>query len=248
MKLIKLLLTENVDNLGIVGDVVNVRPGYARNFLLPRQLATKPTEGAVKRLAERRAVVEKEMQEYRVKLEALLEKVKGVELTLQRSANEQGILFGGVSQHDISQALQAEGFDIDDRAVRIGAQIKRLDSYTIPIVLAKDLKTEIKLWVVSDKPSEKLETERAKPSAEEGQAAGEGESAAHKPARKPKHKDAEGADEKPAQKHAESATEESAKPGAEGKGKPKGQRKGDEKRAPKSSKKAAAEAGESKEA
>jgi large subunit ribosomal protein L9 len=161
MKLIKLLLTENVDNLGIVGDVVNVRPGYARNFLMPRQLATKPTEGAVKRLAARRAVVEKEMSERRVKLEALLEKLKGHELTLQRSANEQGVLFGGVSQHDISQALTAEGFEVDDRAVRIGQQIKRLDSYTIPIVLASDLKTEIKLWVVSDKPSEQLATEAA---------------------------------------------------------------------------------------
>jgi large subunit ribosomal protein L9 len=161
MKMIKLLLTENVDNLGIVGDVVNVRPGYARNFLMPRALATKPTEGAIKRLSVRRAVVEKEMAERRVKLEALMEKIKGFELTLQRSANEQGVLFGGVSQHDISQALRGEGFELDDRAVRVGQQIKRLDSYMIPIVLASDLKTEIKLWVVSDKPVEKLEAEPA---------------------------------------------------------------------------------------
>jgi large subunit ribosomal protein L9 len=153
MKPVKLLLVENVDNLGIVGDVVKVRPGYARNFLLPRGLATTPSEGAVKRLAEKRAKVEAELKALRVQLEELHKKIEGHELTMQRSANEQGILFGGVSQHDIATALRAEGFPIDDRAVRIGEQIKRLDSYEIPIVLANDLRTQIKLWVVSDKPA-----------------------------------------------------------------------------------------------
>jgi len=153
MKPVKLLLVENVDNLGIVGDVVKVRPGYARNFLLPRGLATTPSDGAVKRLAEKRAKVEAEMKALRVQLEELHKKIEGHELTMQRSANEQGILFGGVSQHDIAEALRAEGFPIDDRAVRIGEQIKRLDSYEIPIVLANDLRTQIKLWVVSDKPT-----------------------------------------------------------------------------------------------
>lgn len=153
MKPVKLLLVENVDNLGIVGDVVKVRPGYARNFLLPRGLATTPSDGAVKRLAEKRAKVEAEMKALRGQIEELHKKLEGHELTMQRSANEQGILFGGVSQHDIAEALRAEGFPIDDRAVRIGEQIKRLDSYEIPIVLANDLRTQIKLWVVSDKPS-----------------------------------------------------------------------------------------------
>ena len=78
-----------------------------------------------------------------------------------RNANEQGALFGGVSQHDIAEMLRSDGFTIEDRAVRIGEQIKRLDSYEIPIVLGADLKTEIKLWVVSDKSSEELDTELA---------------------------------------------------------------------------------------
>jgi large subunit ribosomal protein L9 len=152
MKAIELLLTENVDNLGIVGDVVKVRPGYARNFLLPRLLATKPTPGAVKRLAERRKIVEAELKARRSVLEAVFDKLKTVEITMQRSANEQGVLFGGVSQHEIAEALRAEGFAIEDRMVRIGQVIKRLDTYPIPVVLASDLKAEIKLWVVSDKP------------------------------------------------------------------------------------------------
>lgn len=174
MKTIQLLLTETVDNLGIVGDVVKVRPGYARNYLLPHALATVPTEGAIKRLAARRAQVEAELKARREQLEAILERLKGHEITLQRSANEQGVLFGGVSQHDIGEALRADGFDVDDRAVRLGHTIKRLDSYEIPLALAGDLKTTIKLWVVSDKPMEELETELE---AEEAEASAEEEPA-----------------------------------------------------------------------
>ncbi len=158
-KYLKVLLTENVEGTGIVGDVVDVRPGFARNFLQPRGLATDPSVGNVNRLASRRAEAEKDMKLRREALEALHAKVANFELTLQRSANDQGILFGSVSQHDIAVGLQAEGFQVEERAVRIGQQIKRLDSYHIPIVLASDLKTEIKLWVVSDKPVEKHEDE-----------------------------------------------------------------------------------------
>lgn len=161
MRPVKLLLTESVDNLGIVGDVVSVRPGYARNYLLPRGYATTPTPGAIKRLAERRKIVEEQMRLKRAELEGVLAKLENYEVTLQRSANEQGVLFGGVSQHEIAQALRNDGFPVEDRAVRIGQQIKRLDSYIIPIVLANDLKTEVKLWVVSDKPTEDLQPEQA---------------------------------------------------------------------------------------
>lgn len=159
MKQIELLLLDNVSNLGIVGDVVKVRPGYARNYLLPHGLATTPTKGAIERLAERRAEVEAEMKALRQKQEAIIEKLEGYELTLERAANEHGILFGGVSQHDIAEALREEGFAIEDRYVRLGEQIKRLDSYYIPVVIDRELKAEVKVWVVSDKPAEELEAE-----------------------------------------------------------------------------------------
>jgi len=159
---VELLLLENVYNLGIVGDVVSVKPGYARNYLIPTGLATEPTEGAKKRIAAKRAEVERQLRELREQREALIAKLEGVELTLQRSANEQGVLFGSVSQQDIAEALQEEGFDIAYRDVRIGEPFKHLDSYTVPIQLDQDLRTEIKVWVVSDKPLEEL--------AEEGEA------------------------------------------------------------------------------
>ena len=153
---IELLLTENVDNLGIVGDVVKVRSGYARNYLLPHGLATEPTEGAKRRVAERRAEVEAELKARREQQEKLIEKLATVEITLQRSHTDEGQLYGSVTQHDIVEALAAEGYHLTERDVRIGAPIKRLDSYKIPIQLAADLKAEIKLWVVSDRPAEAL--------------------------------------------------------------------------------------------
>ena len=170
MKHVELLLSENVDNLGIVGDVVKVKPGYARNYLVPRGLAIEPTEGNKQRLAERRAQVEKELAELRAQQESIIERLEAFELTIERSANEQGVLFGGVSQHDIAEALKAEGYEIEDRHVRICEQIKRLDSYEIPIVIASDLRTEIKLWVVSDRPLEDADAE-----VEEDQQAAEAE-------------------------------------------------------------------------
>ena len=153
MKSITLLLTANVEPLGIVGEVVTVRPGYARNFLLPRRLATEPTEANIKRLADLHQKVEQQMQEKRLVLEQMLEKLADYEITILRSANEQGVLFGGVSGDDIAEALRGAGFEIDSRGVRIGEPLKRLDTYSIPITLAADLKTEIKLWVLSDKPN-----------------------------------------------------------------------------------------------
>ncbi len=161
MKQTKLLLTTNVDNLGIVGDVVSVKPGFARNYLVPRGMATDPTDGNIARLAAERQRVEQQLSEKRVVQEQILGKIEGHEITLQRTANEQGALFGGVTQHDIAEILRADGFDIDDRAVRIGDTIKRLDTYDIPVILGDNLKTEIKVWVVSDKPTEALESETA---------------------------------------------------------------------------------------
>ena len=171
----ELLLLENVDNLGIVGDVVKAKPGYARNYLVPRGLATVPTPGAIERLSERRAQVEAEMRRLREAQEQTMQRLEGHEITLERAANEQGVLFGGVSQHDIGEALREAGFDIEDRFVRIGQQIKRLDSYNVPVVIDKELKTEVKLWVVSDKPMEELEGEGE---AEEGEEGAEAEAGA----------------------------------------------------------------------
>jgi large subunit ribosomal protein L9 len=156
---VELLLLENVDNLGIVGDVVKVRPGYARNYLVPMGLATQPTPGARKAVEARRVEVERQLREVREQQERLITQLENYEITLQRAANPQGVLFGSVTQHDISEALREAGFNVTERDVRIGEPLKRLDSYQIPVQFDDDLRTEIKVWVVSDKPAEQLMAE-----------------------------------------------------------------------------------------
>jgi len=157
-KNVKLLLVENVEALGIVGDVVSVRTGYARNFLMPRELATMPTEEKIKELSSKRAEAEKALALLRKQREALLEKLKGVEVSLIRSCNDQGILYGAITQQDVSKALNEMGHGVKPRDVRITQVIKRIDSYTVHVKLDSDLDTEIKLWVVADR---KLDLEKA---------------------------------------------------------------------------------------
>ena len=95
-KNIKLLLTENVENLGIVGDVVGVRLGYARNYLLPRDLATAPSEEKIKELAGKRAEAQRLLAEQRKQREGMNTKLAGLEIDLIRSCNDQGILYGAI--------------------------------------------------------------------------------------------------------------------------------------------------------
>lgn len=170
-KSLKLLLIENVEALGIVGDVVNVRSGYARNFLLPRGLATQPSEERIKELAGKRAEAEKllaEQRKHRVELNA---KLSGVTITLVRSCNDQGILYGAVTQQDIAAALKEQGFTVSPRDVRIPQTIKRVDSFDVHVKLDSDLDQIIKVIVKADR-----ELVVEKPTHQEGeepQAAGE---------------------------------------------------------------------------
>ncbi len=148
---VELLLLDTVEGLGIVGDVVNVRPGYARNFLLPRELATAPSEELISQLAARRAEAERKLAEQRKERETLVSKLDGMEVTLQRSCNDAGLLYGSVTQQDIAEALKAEGMIVRARDVRLSQTIKRIDSYEVTIRPESDLTATIKLWVVADR-------------------------------------------------------------------------------------------------
>ncbi|MBL8763582.1 MAG: 50S ribosomal protein L9 [Phycisphaerae bacterium] len=149
---LKLLLIENVDNLGIVGDVVSVRKGYARNFLLPRSLATTPSDEKIKELAGKRADAERQLAELRKKREGIISKLEGLEIKLERSCNDQGILYGAVTQQDVATLLRTQGYEVVARDVRIGQSIKRVDSYEIHVKFASDLEATIKLVIAADRP------------------------------------------------------------------------------------------------
>ncbi len=158
-KTVQLLLTENVDNLGIIGDVVNVKLGYARNYLLPRQMATVPTDDAVQAVAERRVEAEKMVALHRKDRDALCQRLTDIEITMERSCNNQGVLYGSVTQEDIAGALNSLGYAVRPRDVRLPVAIKRLDSYEILLKFDADLESTIKLWVTSNRELDEDERE-----------------------------------------------------------------------------------------
>jgi len=164
---VKLLLNESVKNVGKVGDVVEVSAGYARNFLLPKRLAVEPTAGNVKKIEARRKEIERLEQERRKQQAAIIAKLTGVEVTMERKANEQGHLFGSVSATDIAKALKAQGFDIAPDDVLLPGKLDRIDTYTVRVKFEDDLSTEVKVWVAPDSESKALIDAAAKAKAAE---------------------------------------------------------------------------------
>ena len=152
---IELLLNENVENLGIVGDVVKVRTGYARNFLLPMQIAEVPSDERIAELQTERTTALAQVAAQRNDREELTARMEEVELTLVRSCNDRGGLYGSVTQRDITEALEQVGFGgIEIRAVRLPSSIRRIGTYEIPIQFEADLRVEIRLIVEPDQPLE----------------------------------------------------------------------------------------------
>ncbi len=150
----KLLLCKNVQNLGIVGDTVNVSAGYARNYLLPRRLATEPTDVNVRRLAEARKVAELEVARERERMEEAAKRLEGVEVTVRARANEEGVLYGSVGRREIVAALAEEGHVVLPDHIVLQQPIRKLDTFMIDVRFAGDLRSQIKLWVVREKSGE----------------------------------------------------------------------------------------------
>jgi large subunit ribosomal protein L9 len=151
-KRVELLLVDTVENLGIVGDVVKVRRGYARNYLLPLGLAESPSHKRLEELQERRKQVQAELAQQRAEREALHEKIKELKLSMVRSCNDQGALYGSVTQRDIADALVEAGYNVNVRSVRLGQAIKRVGEYHVPIQLDRDLKGDLTLTIQPDHP------------------------------------------------------------------------------------------------
>src|SRR3954464_4283274 len=153
MATVKLLLKESIKHVGRVGDVVEVSPGYARNYLLPRDLAVERMPGNAKKIEEHRKEIERQERERREQQAALIKQLEGVEVTLERRANEQGHLFGGVSATDIAKSLQAQGFNVQPDDVNLPGKLDRIEKYTVTIKFADDLKGDVKVWVAPDAES-----------------------------------------------------------------------------------------------
>ncbi|MDP7070466.1 MAG: 50S ribosomal protein L9 [Phycisphaerales bacterium] len=155
---VNLLLLENVESLGIIGDVVKVRTGYARNYLLPMGMAEPPSDERIEELRAERADALARVEARRSDREALVSRMEEVELTLIRSCNDRGGLYGSVTQRDIADGLEQVGYPgVDIRAVRLPASIRRIGSYEVPIQFEADLRAEITVIVEPDQPLEERE-------------------------------------------------------------------------------------------
>ncbi len=154
---IELLLNSNIENLGIVGDVVRVRMGFARNYLIPMGLAEIPTPEKIEALSAEREIAMQKYEENKTVQAALIGQLAEVALTLTRSANDQGGLYGSVTQRDISDALAENNFEVPTRAVRLHQAIRRVGEYSVTIQFGKDLRTDIDIVVNPDRPLEDRE-------------------------------------------------------------------------------------------
>jgi large subunit ribosomal protein L9 len=146
----KLLLLEDVEMLGWLGDVVEVKDGYARNYLVPQGLATIPTEANVQSLAEEKARRAELRQLERQQKQQLADSLQDVEVVLAAKANELGHLFGSVSERDIAENLRQQGFTVQDAMVKMpGGHIKELGAHAVTLRVAPDLNVVIRVIVVS---------------------------------------------------------------------------------------------------
>ncbi len=157
----KLLLRRDVPKLGHVGDVVEVNDGYARNYLLPHHLAMEPTQANLKAIEEEKQKAAAIRLERRKGLEKRAEALEGVEVTIAAAANEEGHLYGSVGPREISAALREEGYEVDTGEIQLHDPIRQLDSVMVPVVLADDLRAEVKVWVVREKAAGDLEPDEA---------------------------------------------------------------------------------------
>jgi large subunit ribosomal protein L9 len=146
----KVLLCEDVKDLGWLGDIVEVKTGYARNYLLPHGLAKIATDGNVRMLATEKAKHAEERIENRKRLAAAAAAVDGAEAVLAAKANEQGVLFGSVGPDQIAVNLREQGFEVADEVVRLAQHIKQTGTSAVTLKFAEDLTATVSVVVVPE--------------------------------------------------------------------------------------------------
>ncbi len=144
----EIILRQGVENLGKPGDVVNVKAGYARNYLLPHGLAYEATPGNLKRIQQERDRLEAAENERRNNAQGIAERLEQVSLTFSARVGEEGKLFGSVTATDIAQQLESQGFHVEKRQIDLHEPIKALGVYRVPVRLHADVKPEIRVWVI----------------------------------------------------------------------------------------------------
>ena len=146
----KVLLREDIDDLGARGEIVRVRAGYARNYLLPRNLAVEATAGNVKGIEQERAALLKKEAKERATAEGQSQQMGSLVLEFKRKAGEQGALYGSVTSMDLAEALKERGYEIDRHRIHLREPLKRLGEYTVPVRLHREVTVDLQVKVAPE--------------------------------------------------------------------------------------------------
>lgn len=145
----EVILKENVEGLGQIGEVVKVKPGYARNYLIPKQLALVADKRNVKELDHQKRQLERKLQKVTKDAEALKARIEGVELAFEHRAGEEGKLFGSVTSMDIEAKLAAAGIEIDRKKIQLAEPIKQVGDTTVSVKLEGGVVAEVVVKVTA---------------------------------------------------------------------------------------------------
>ncbi len=148
--MVEVILRKDVADLGLAGEMVNVRPGYARNYLIPQGIALVATEGNRRRFEEERRQVEQSAEREREAAQELAGELEGREVSFVRRASESGRLFGSVTAADLADELEKEGVAVDRRAIRLEDPIKDLGEHEVPVRVHMDIVPTLKVSVVAE--------------------------------------------------------------------------------------------------
>jgi large subunit ribosomal protein L9 len=143
------ILQQDVPKLGHVGDIVKVRDGYGRNFLVPRGLGVIADERNVRRLEHQKRMAAAKASKELAKAQELADQLVANAVTIRRKAGEDGKIFGAVTNRDVAEAFSADGFTLDRRAIQLEDPIKTLGMFNIPVKLDRGIQATIKVYVVS---------------------------------------------------------------------------------------------------
>jgi large subunit ribosomal protein L9 len=144
----KVLLRRNVPKLGKIGEVIEVKAGYARNYLLPQRLAVQPTAGNLKAVEAEKQKYLEELSKMRGELETKAALIRDKEITISARANEEGHLYGSIGPAQVAAALAAENVFVEAENILLDSPIRRLDKYDVELLFGEDIKSVIHVWVV----------------------------------------------------------------------------------------------------
>jgi large subunit ribosomal protein L9 len=146
----KIILLENVEKVGHQGDILEVAPGFARNYLIPRKMAMEVTPVNLKTVEMQQKALKKKLEKERLTFQELIKQLDEITLTFVRKSGEKDVIFGSVSASDIQEELAGRGFDLDKKRIILNEPIKRLGTFTVPIKVYHEDRAEVKVIVTRE--------------------------------------------------------------------------------------------------